>query len=60
MCRYLAIAQVCWTNQKPFLIVRSLSDLAGGQDGANPIDQTEKQVASAAIVLREIIRVPLS
>ncbi|OKH38903.1 hypothetical protein NIES2101_35750 [Calothrix sp. HK-06] len=57
-----AIAQVCWTNQKPFLIVRSLSDLAGGQDGANPIDQTEKQVAeSAAIVLREIIRaLPLS
>ncbi|BAZ10824.1 5'-methylthioadenosine/S-adenosylhomocysteine nucleosidase [Calothrix sp. NIES-4071] len=52
-----AIAQVCWTNQKPFLIVRSLSDLAGGQDGANPIDQTEKPVAeSAAIVLREIIR----
>ncbi len=52
-----AIAQVCWTNQKPFLIVRSLSDLAGGQDGANPIDQTEIPVAeSAARVLREIIR----
>jgi len=52
-----AIAQVCWTNQKPFLIVRSLSDLAGGQNGANPIDQTEKPVAeSAAVVLREIIR----
>jgi adenosylhomocysteine nucleosidase len=53
-----AIAQVCWTNQKPFLIVRSLSDLSGGQNSANPIDQTGKPVAeSAAVVLREIIRV---
>lgn len=53
-----AIAQVCWANQKPFLIIRSLSDLAGGQDGANPIDNTEDQVAeSAAKVLREIIQV---
>jgi adenosylhomocysteine nucleosidase len=52
-----AIAQVCWANQKPFLIVRGLSDLAGGQEGANPIDYTEHQVAqSAAIVLREIVR----
>lgn len=52
-----AIAQVCWANQKPFLIVRSLSDLAGGQDGANPIDDTEDQTAStAAKVLREIIQ----
>jgi adenosylhomocysteine nucleosidase len=52
-----AIAQVCWANQKPFLLVRALSDLAGGQEGANPIDYTEHQVAqSAAIVLREIVK----
>ncbi len=52
-----AIAQVCWANQKPFLIVRSLSDLAGGQDGVNPVDTTEGPTSvHAAIVLREIVR----
>ncbi len=29
------IAQVCWQNKTPCLIVRGLSDLAGGQAGAN-------------------------
>lgn len=30
-----AVAQVAYTNDVPFLAVRSLSDLAGGGDGAN-------------------------
>jgi adenosylhomocysteine nucleosidase len=30
-----AIAHVCWTNNVPFLIIRSLSDLAGAQEGDN-------------------------
>jgi adenosylhomocysteine nucleosidase len=30
-----AIAQVCWINKVPVLIVRGLSDLAGGQAGIN-------------------------
>ena len=30
-----AIAQVCWTNKVPCLVVRGLSDLAGGQPGKN-------------------------
>ena len=30
-----AVAQVCWSNRVPFLIVRSLSDLAGAQHGEN-------------------------
>jgi adenosylhomocysteine nucleosidase len=30
-----AIAQVCWQNKVPCLIVRGLSDLAGGQAGKN-------------------------
>ncbi|WP_269523397.1 5'-methylthioadenosine/S-adenosylhomocysteine nucleosidase [Coraliomargarita parva] len=34
-----AIAQVCWANQVPFLIIRALSDLAGGQEGANEIEE---------------------
>ncbi len=52
-----AIAQVCWANKKPFLIVRSLSDLAGGQEGVNAADTTEGPVsAHASIVLREIVR----
>jgi adenosylhomocysteine nucleosidase len=32
-----AIAHVCWANDVPFLIVRCLSDLAGGQAGKNEI-----------------------
>jgi adenosylhomocysteine nucleosidase len=52
-----AIAQVCWANRKPFLIVRSLSDLAGGQEGVNAADTTEGPVSGhATIVLREVIR----
>lgn len=52
-----AIAQVCWANKKPFLVVRSLSDFAGGQEGQNAADHTEGPVSKhASIVLREIIR----
>jgi adenosylhomocysteine nucleosidase len=52
-----AIAQVCWANRKPFLIVRSLSDLAGGQEGVNPADFTEVPISKhATLVLREVIR----
>lgn len=52
-----AVAQVCWANRKPCLIVRALSDLAGGQEGVNPADHTENDTSRhAALVLREIIR----
>jgi adenosylhomocysteine nucleosidase len=52
-----AIAQVCWANRTPFLIVRSLSDLAGGQEGVNDADRTERPVSRhASWVLREILR----
>jgi adenosylhomocysteine nucleosidase len=50
-----ALAQVAYANAKPILIVRGLSDLAGGQHGKNPIDQNELSVSEiAAHVLREI------
>ena len=32
-----AYAQVCWANEKPLLVIRGLSDLAGGQRGPNTI-----------------------
>lgn len=52
-----AIAQVCWANQVPCLVVRSLSDLAGGQEGRNPADANEDETAQiAARVLREVVR----
>lgn len=52
-----AIAQVCWANRVPCLVVRSLSDLAGGQEGRNPADANEAETARlAARVLREIVR----
>jgi adenosylhomocysteine nucleosidase len=44
-----AYAQVCWANQKPLLVIRGLSDLAGGQHGANPIDENELQVSDIAV-----------
>ena len=51
-----ALAQVAYANHKPVLIVRGLSDLAGGQAGKNPIDNNEAPVAEiAAQVLRAVI-----
>ena len=49
-----AIAQVCWQNKTPCLVVRGLSDLAGGQAGANEIDQYLKAAAenSARVLVR--------
>jgi adenosylhomocysteine nucleosidase len=44
-----AYAQVCWANQKPLLVIRGLSDLAGGQKGKNPIDENELQVSEIAV-----------
>ena len=42
--------------RKPILIVRGLSDLAGGQHGQNPIDANEAQVSQiAARVLRAVV-----
>lgn len=52
-----AVAQVCWANHVPFLIVRSLSDLAGGQDGQNPEEINEPVVAQhASEVVAAILR----
>lgn len=52
-----AYAQVCWANHKPILIVRGLSDLAGGQHGKNPIDENELGVSEiAARVLHQILK----
>lgn len=51
-----ALAHVAWCNRVPILIVRGLSDLAGGQHGANPIDANELPVSRvAAKVLRQVI-----
>ena len=49
-----AIAHVCWQNKTPCLIVRGLSDLAGGQAGANEMDQYLKAAAehSAQVLVR--------
>ncbi len=52
-----AIAQVCWENKKPCLIVRGLSDLAGGQAGPNQMDEYLKAAADhAATVLVKILQ----
>jgi adenosylhomocysteine nucleosidase len=51
-----ALAHVAWSNQVPILIVRGLSDLAGAQRGANPIDTHEAPVSVvAARVLRAVV-----
>jgi adenosylhomocysteine nucleosidase len=52
-----AIAQVCWENKTPMLIVRGLSDLAGGQAGPNEIGQYLKAAADhSARVLAAILQ----
>lgn len=51
-----AYAHVCWANQKPLLVIRGLSDLAGGQHGKNPIDNNELDVSEiAAKVLHAVL-----
>jgi len=51
-----ALAQVAYANHKPILVVRGLSDLAGGQHGRNPIDANEARVSEiAARVLRAVV-----
>jgi len=51
-----ALAQVGYANRKPVLIIRGLSDLAGGQHGKNPIDDNELKVAEiAARVLHAVL-----
>lgn len=51
-----ALAHVAYANRKPILIVRGLSDLAGGQKGANPIDDNEAAVSEIAVrVLRGVM-----
>jgi adenosylhomocysteine nucleosidase len=52
-----AYAHVCYTNGVPFLAVRSLSDLAGGQEGKN-VERENQNLSSmnAVRVLRAIIR----
>ncbi len=52
-----AVAQVCWANHVPFVIARSLSDLAGGQEGQNPEAVNEPIVARhASEVVAAILR----
>lgn len=54
-----AYAHVCYTNEIPFLAVRALSDLAGGQDHGEPnaIDANEGVSSVHAVkVLRAILR----
>lgn len=52
-----AYAQVCYTNEVPFLAIRALSDLAGGQKGKNVIDDHEHTSSVNAVrILRAILR----
>lgn len=52
----VAYAQVCYTNEVPFLAIRALSDLAGGQAGKNVIDQNEfTSSVNAVRVLRAVL-----
>ncbi|HUR58949.1 MAG TPA: 5'-nucleosidase, partial [Opitutaceae bacterium] len=51
-----ALAHVAHANRKPILIVRGLSDLAGGQAGSNPLSANEAPVSGiAARMLRAIL-----
>ena len=51
-----AIAQVCWTNQVPCLVVRGLSDLAGGQPGKNELEFLQAAADHSALVLVRVLQ----
>ena len=52
-----AIAQVCWMNQVPCLVVRGLSDLAGGQPGKNEEEEFLHAAADhSALVLVRVLQ----
>lgn len=52
-----AVAQVCWTNRKPFLVIRGLSDLAGAQEGDNEITEyADVAWKNAGLVLDAVLR----
>lgn len=52
-----AVAQACWVNHKPFLIVRALSDLAGGQHGENEFTEFARMAeGNAARLLAALLR----
>jgi adenosylhomocysteine nucleosidase len=51
-----ALGQAAWCNQKPFLVVRGISDLAGGQTGVNTEELHGPLAAkNAAIVLKQVL-----
>lgn len=51
-----ALAHVAHVNRTPILVIRGLSDLAGGQAGKNPIDENEDAVSEIAVkVLRAVL-----
>ena len=51
-----AIAQVCWTNQVPCLVVRGLSDFAGGQAGKNELEFLQAAADHSALVLARVLQ----
>lgn len=52
-----AIGHVCWSNNVPFLIIRSLSDLAGGQHGENDFPEFAKKAErNAANILNAVLK----
>lgn len=51
-----AVAQVAWANQTPFIAFRSLSDLAGGGEGANEMDVFMSLASeNSALVVKEFL-----
>ncbi len=52
-----AVAHVCWSNNVPFIIIRSLSDLAGAQKGENEFTEfAAKAEKNAARVLASLLQ----
>jgi adenosylhomocysteine nucleosidase len=51
-----SFTHVCFSNKKPFLVIRSMSDLAGGDAGINPVLQFVAVAAQNSVfMLRAIL-----
>lgn len=52
-----AVAHVAWSNDVPFIIIRSLSDLAGGQHGENEFSEYAKKAEkNSAFIMSELLK----
>ena len=52
-----AVAQDCWRNRVPYVVIRSMSDTAGEEAGVSYAEFSAKAAAQAVEILKHMITV---